>query len=166
MLGAQHIVILFLILIIMCNSFVRLNGTKAFDTVLFCNDSNVFDHLDSCSLLGAPAVSLRCCIRLLVFTAMIGCHGDMSFDRLGSGSACRSVFGGFVKWERGEREDGTDSIAVQVQQSLLSFKFLLLLLLLLLFLLLFILFLLLLFFLLLLLLLLIHSFPFPPSSSS
>ncbi|CAI8032897.1 Diphosphomevalonate decarboxylase [Geodia barretti] len=34
--------------------------------------------------------------------------------RQGSGSACRSVYGGFVKWEMGEREDGSDSIAVQV----------------------------------------------------
>lgn len=33
--------------------------------------------------------------------------------RLGSGSACRSVQGGFCEWRRGEREDGTDSYAVQ-----------------------------------------------------
>lgn len=34
--------------------------------------------------------------------------------RRGSGSASRSVYGGFVEWRRGERDDGRDSVAVQL----------------------------------------------------
>lgn len=34
--------------------------------------------------------------------------------RRGSGSATRSVLGGFVEWKRGEKEDGSDSYAEQI----------------------------------------------------
>ncbi len=34
--------------------------------------------------------------------------------RRGSGSAARSIYGGFVEWHRGERPDGSDSIAEQL----------------------------------------------------
>ena len=36
--------------------------------------------------------------------------------RQGSGSACRSMFGGFVKWEMGSEPSGSDSIAIQVRE--------------------------------------------------
>ncbi len=36
------------------------------------------------------------------------------FMRRGSGSACRSVYGGFVEWEKGAKGDGSDSFAVQI----------------------------------------------------
>jgi diphosphomevalonate decarboxylase len=40
---------------------------------------------------------------------------DLSrFARMGSGSACRSVLGGFVEWKKGSRQDGYDSFAVQI----------------------------------------------------
>jgi len=34
--------------------------------------------------------------------------------RLGSGSATRSVFGGFVEWQKGKKKDGSDSFAKQI----------------------------------------------------
>src|SRR5699024_2576615 len=42
---------------------------------------------------------------------------DQELSRLtrqGSGSACRSIYGGFAEWQKGHKEDGSDSYAVQI----------------------------------------------------
>lgn len=45
----------------------------------------------------------------------INFQGDITaIARIGSGSACRSILGGFVRWYMGSQTDGTDSIAKQI----------------------------------------------------
>ncbi|MCJ7840109.1 diphosphomevalonate decarboxylase [Lederbergia sp. NSJ-179] len=44
-------------------------------------------------------------------------HQQLSIlARQGSGSACRSIYGGFVEWRKGERLDGSDSYAIPILQ--------------------------------------------------
>jgi diphosphomevalonate decarboxylase len=56
-------------------------------------------------------------IRVLVYALaqLYNVSGDISgIARQGSGSACRSLYGGFVRWHQGSDLDGSDSIATQV----------------------------------------------------
>lgn len=67
--------------------------------------------------LASSAAGLACFVTCLakLFNAKEQYPGQFTaIARQGSGSASRSMFGGFVKWEKGEREDATDSIAVQI----------------------------------------------------
>lgn len=55
--------------------------------------------------------SIVCFLLFLHYTYL---HNFIAFYRKGSGSACRSVYGGFVHWKAGTKTDGSDSIAVQL----------------------------------------------------
>jgi diphosphomevalonate decarboxylase len=67
--------------------------------------------------LASSAAGLACFVATLVklFNAQESYPGEFTaIARQGSGSASRSMYGGFVKWIKGERPDGSDSIAVQI----------------------------------------------------
>ncbi|KAM9374115.1 diphosphomevalonate decarboxylase [Phaethornis superciliosus] len=66
--------------------------------------------------LASSAAGYACLVSVLARLYGVT-EGDLDLSeaaRVGSGSACRSMLGGFVQWQRGERPDGRDSIAHQV----------------------------------------------------
>ncbi|XP_006008325.1 diphosphomevalonate decarboxylase [Latimeria chalumnae] len=64
--------------------------------------------------LASSAAGYACLVYALA--KLYSVEGEMSeIARQGSGSACRSMHGGFVQWNMGERADGKDSIAQQVE---------------------------------------------------
>lgn len=63
--------------------------------------------------LASSAAGYACLVSALA--KLYNIKSDVSsIARLGSGSACRSVNGGFVRWHAGVKPDGSDSIATQV----------------------------------------------------
>jgi diphosphomevalonate decarboxylase len=67
--------------------------------------------------LASSAAGLACFVAALA--KLFCCNEEFpgqltAIARQGSGSASRSLFGGFVRWQKGEREDANDSIAVQI----------------------------------------------------
>ena len=64
-------------------------------------------------------LAVLCLFTVYALAKLYGITGDISaIARRGSGSACRSVYGGFVEWIKGgEAADGRDSIARQIVDS-------------------------------------------------
>lgn len=66
--------------------------------------------------LASSAAGYACLVTALAKLYKI--QSDISaIARLGSGSACRSVYGGFVRWHAGVDPQGIDSIATQIVDS-------------------------------------------------
>jgi diphosphomevalonate decarboxylase len=66
--------------------------------------------------LASSAAGLACFVSTLakLYAAKEEYEGHFTaIARQGSGSASRSMFGGFVEWQKGERADAHDSIAIQ-----------------------------------------------------
>ncbi|CAN9507020.1 unnamed protein product [Ophioblennius macclurei] len=64
--------------------------------------------------LASSAAGFACLVYTLA--RVFGVEGELSvIARQGSGSACRSMYGGFVQWVMGLQDDGKDSLAQQVE---------------------------------------------------
>lgn len=67
--------------------------------------------------LASSAAGYACLVHTLadVYGAVESYPGELStIARMGSGSACRSLHGGFVRWDMGTAADGSDSKAIQI----------------------------------------------------
>ena len=65
--------------------------------------------------LASSASGYACLVFALAQLAGVALGPALSaVARQGSGSACRSLYGGFVRWEMGRRADGADCVSSQV----------------------------------------------------
>uniref|UniRef100_A0A182SPG9 Diphosphomevalonate decarboxylase n=1 Tax=Anopheles maculatus TaxID=74869 RepID=A0A182SPG9_9DIPT len=64
--------------------------------------------------LASSAAGYACFVYTLATLYGIESEELSGIARMGSGSACRSLYSGYVQWARGERTDGSDSLAIQL----------------------------------------------------
>ncbi|XP_075161661.1 mevalonate diphosphate decarboxylase [Haematobia irritans] len=67
--------------------------------------------------LASSAAGYACLVYTLASLYGVQDEELTAIARQGSGSACRSLHGGFVRWHKGEASDGSDSIALPVVTS-------------------------------------------------
>lgn len=75
-----------------------------------------YNNFPTAAGLASSAAGLACFVFALAkLLNLKEDHSQLSaIARQGSGSACRSLYGGFVKWIMGKEKNGSDSIAVQL----------------------------------------------------
>uniref|UniRef100_A0A1I7TSE9 Diphosphomevalonate decarboxylase n=1 Tax=Caenorhabditis tropicalis TaxID=1561998 RepID=A0A1I7TSE9_9PELO len=119
---------------------VELNSNKRYETVFEealrlqrkrkdHSDSNgnqsVFYHFEVISKTNFPVAAGLASSAAGFAAIALGIQRLLNLDdvqanrlaRIGSGSACRSMFGGLVHWKKGEKEDGSDCVAVKTDES-------------------------------------------------
>ncbi|KAH8413585.1 hypothetical protein KR222_000443 [Zaprionus bogoriensis] len=75
-----------------------------------------YNNFPTAAGLASSAAGYACLVYTLARLYELPLNEELTtIARQGSGSACRSLYGGFVHWQRGSAEDGSDSIAVQLQ---------------------------------------------------
>ncbi|XP_071386771.1 diphosphomevalonate decarboxylase [Centroberyx affinis] len=94
----------------------RSDGEPGVDTTCLSHKVHIcsVNNFPTAAGLASSAAGFACLVYTLA--RVFGVEGELSgIARQGSGSACRSMYGGFVQWIMGRREDGKDSLAQQVE---------------------------------------------------
>ncbi|XP_017960483.1 diphosphomevalonate decarboxylase [Drosophila navojoa] len=74
-----------------------------------------YNNFPTAAGLASSAAGYACLVYTLARLYDLPLNEELTtIARQGSGSACRSLYGGFVHWQRGSSADGSDSIAVQL----------------------------------------------------
>ncbi|KAF0426371.1 Diphosphomevalonate decarboxylase [Gigaspora margarita] len=98
----------------------RLRKDKNVDNVIPLSEYNLHicseNNFPTAAGLASSASGFACLAYTLsqLYELPISTTELSKIARQGSGSACRSLFGGFVAWEMGSQDDGSDSQAVQI----------------------------------------------------
>uniref|UniRef100_A0A8C4HAB4 Diphosphomevalonate decarboxylase n=1 Tax=Dicentrarchus labrax TaxID=13489 RepID=A0A8C4HAB4_DICLA len=94
----------------------RSDGDPGFDLTSLSHKVHIcsVNNFPTAAGLASSAAGFACLVYTLA--QVFGIEGELSgIARQGSGSACRSMYGGFVQWIMGQKDDGKDSLAQQVE---------------------------------------------------
>ncbi|XP_063707424.1 diphosphomevalonate decarboxylase [Culicoides brevitarsis] len=92
----------------------RLGGTVSAEILEWNLEIVSENNFPTAAGLASSAAGYACLVTALAALYKIENQDISSIARMGSGSACRSIYGGFVQWKMGVEPSGQDSIAIQV----------------------------------------------------